>query len=173
MLAEGLERALIEAGHEAGIARLPFKWYPPERIVDQILAARLFDVTESSGSAIDRVIGLRFPAYLAPHPNKVLWILHQYRAAYDLWGSELCDLMRFPNGLEVRDAIRAADSSFLPDARATFTIAQNVADRLKRFCGIDGEALYHPPPGAELFYSAPPEDFLYLPSRVNRTKRQG
>jgi glycosyltransferase involved in cell wall biosynthesis len=172
MLAEGLERALIEAGHEAEIARLPFKWYPPERIVDQILAARLFDVTESSGSAIDRVIGLRFPAYLAPHPNKVLWILHQYRAAYDLWDSELCDLMRFPDGLAVRDAIRAADRGFLPDACATFTIAQTVADRLKRFSGIDGEALYHPPPNAELFYSALPEDFLYLPSRVNRTKRQ-
>lgn len=172
MLAEGLEAALNAAGHHVEIARLPFKWYPPERIVDQILATRLIDLTESSGSTIDRVIGLRFPAYLVPHPNKVLWILHQYRAAYDLWGGELCDLMRFPNGLEVRDAIRAADSAFLPEARATFTIAQNVADRLKRFSGVEAQALYHPPPGAELFYSCPAEDFLFFPSRINRTKRQ-
>ena len=33
----------------------------------------------------DRVIALKFPAYLVPHRQKVLWILHQYRQAYDLW----------------------------------------------------------------------------------------
>jgi hypothetical protein len=31
------------------------------------------------------LIGLKFPIYLAPHPDKVLWILHQHRTAYDLW----------------------------------------------------------------------------------------
>ena len=84
MLADGLEAALLAAGHDVETVRLPFKWYPPERIPEHVLAARLFDLTESSGSRIDRMIGLRFPAYLLPHPNKVLWILHQYRTAYDL-----------------------------------------------------------------------------------------
>src|SRR5215216_2160209 len=172
MLAEGLEAALTAAGHDAELVSLPFKWYPPERILDQVLSARLFDVTESSGRSIDRVIGLKFPAYLLPHPNKVLWILHQYRTAYDLWGGELCELMPFPNGREVRDAIRAADEAFLPDARAAYTISRNVAGRLKHFSGLDAEALYHPPPGAGLFRTGPAEDFLYLPSRINRTKRQ-
>ena len=170
--AEGLHAALTAAGHAVEIIRLPFKWYPPERMLDQILATRLFDITESSGTTIDRVIGLRFPAYLLPHPNKLLWVLHQHRAAYDLWGGELCDLMHFPNGQEVRDAIRAADKAFIPEARAIYANSRNVAGRLKRFCGIDAEALYHPPPDAELFRCAPAEDFLYLPSRINRTKRQ-
>jgi glycosyltransferase involved in cell wall biosynthesis len=172
MHAAGLQAALTAAGHEAELVALPFKWYPPERILDQILAARLFDLTESSGTTIDRVIGLRFPAYLIPHPNKVLWILHQYRAAYDLWGGDLCDLMHFPNGREVRDAIAAADNAFIPEAIAIYANSRNVANRLKRFNGIDAQPLYHPPPGADLFRSAPAEDFLYLPSRINRTKRQ-
>jgi glycosyltransferase involved in cell wall biosynthesis len=172
MHAEGLQHALVAAGHQAEMVALPFKWYPPERILDQILAARLFDLTESSGTRIDRVIGLRFPAYLIPHPNKVLWILHQYRAAYDLWGGDLCDLMHFPNGQEVRDAIHAADKAFIPEARAVYANSRNVASRLQRFNGIEAEPLYHPPPGAALFHSAPAEDFLYLPSRINRTKRQ-
>lgn len=172
MHAEGLQAALTAAGHQVELVALPFKWYPPERILDQILAARLFDLTESSGTTIDRVIGLRFPAYLLPHPNKVLWILHQYRAAYDLWGGELCDLMHFPNGQEVRDAIRAADRAFIPEARAVYANSRNVANRLKRFNGIDSQPLYHPPPGAALFHSAPAEGFLYLPGRINRTKRQ-
>jgi glycosyltransferase involved in cell wall biosynthesis len=172
MLADGLQQALCAAGHDAEQVRLPFKWYPPERIVEQIVAARLFDITESCGTAIDRVIGLKFPAYLIPHPNKVLWLVHQHRTAYDLWGTELCDLMHAPNGREVRDAIRAADAAFIPEAKRVYTIAGNVAARLKKFSGIDAQALYNPPAHAELFHTAPAEDFLYFPSRVNRTKRQ-
>ena len=169
--ADGLQAALAAAGHDVEQVRLPFKWYPPERILEQILAVRMFDVTESSGGRIDRVIGLRFPAYFLPHPNKVLWILHQHRAAYDLWGSELSDLMHSPRGQEVRDAIRSADLAYLPEARALYANSRNVAGRLKRFCGIDAEPLYHPPPAADLFWSASAEDFLYFPSRMNRTKR--
>lgn len=172
MHAEGLHRALTATGHEAEIVALPFKWYPPERIVDHIFAARLFDVTETVGRPVDRVIGLKFPAYLLPHPNKVLWILHQHRAAYDFWGGPLCDLMQYANGEEVRDAIRSADAALIPEARAVYANSRNVAGRLKRFCGIDAEPLYHPPPGADLFRSAPAEEFLFLPSRVNPSKRQ-
>ena len=172
MHAEGLLRALIAAGHEAEIVSLPFKWYPPERIVDHIFAARLFDVTESVGRPVERVIGLKFPAYLLPHPNKVLWILHQHRAAYDFWGGPLCDLMQYANGEDVRDAIRSADTAFIPEAQAVYANSRNVAGRLKRFCGIDAEPLYHPPPDADLIRSAPADDFLFLPSRVNPSKRQ-
>ena len=172
MHAEGLRAALMAAGHQAEIVRLPFKWYPPERIPEHILATRLFDVTESAGSRIDRVIGLKFPAYLLPHPNKVLWILHQHRAAYDFWGGELCDLMHYPNGEDVREAVRAADTSLIPEARAIYANSRNVAARLKRFCDIDSQPLDHPPPGAERFRCAPAEDFLYFPSRVNPSKRQ-
>ena len=172
MLADGLQAALTAAGHEAAQVRLPFKWYPPERLVEQIVAARLFDLTESNGRSIDRVIGLKFPAYLIPHPNKVLWLVHQYRTVYDLWGTELCELTHAANGEEVRDAVRSADTALIPEARARYAIAKNVADRLQRFCGISAEALYHPPPAAELIHGGQAEDFLYYPSRINRTKRQ-
>jgi glycosyltransferase involved in cell wall biosynthesis len=172
MHADGLKQALTAAGHETEIVQLPFKWYPPERILDQILAARLYDLTSSFGTPIDRVIGLRFPAYLVPHPNKVLWILHQHRTAYELWDTPLCDLMHYPNGVEVRDAIRAADKAFIPEARAVYANSRNVSDRLKRFCGIESQPLYHPPPGAELFRTAPAGDYLFFPSRMNGTKRQ-
>ncbi len=36
--AEGLRKALCAEGHEAEIVALPFKWYPPERILEQMLA---------------------------------------------------------------------------------------------------------------------------------------
>ena len=112
---ENLRDALRRAGHEAEIVAVPFKWYPPERILDTMLSCRLMDLTESSGVKVDVLIGLKFPAYLIPHPNKVLWILHQHRAAYDLWGHQFGDLHRFPNGSQIREAIEHADRKLIPE----------------------------------------------------------
>jgi glycosyltransferase involved in cell wall biosynthesis len=170
--AEGLRDALLAAGHRAEIVAIPFKWYPPEKILDHMLASRLIDLTEVSGRPVDLLIGLKFPAYLIPHPNKVLWVLHQYRAAYELWDHPLGDLNLWPNGTEVRDAIRQADKQTIPQARAVFANSQTVAARLKKFCGIEATPLYHPPPRAESFFCAPAEDYLFFPSRVSRLKRQ-
>lgn len=170
--AEGLRAALVAAGHAAEIVAVPFKWYPPERILDHMLACRLLDLTESMGAPVDRVIGLKFPAYLTPHPRKVLWILHQHRQAYELWNHPLGDLGRAPMGLEVRDAIRAADRQLIPEARAVFTDSANVARRLKHFCDIEAVPLYHPPVHADRFYCADSEDYLFFPSRLSPDKRQ-
>ena len=158
ILASGLEQALRAAGHDSEIVAIPFKWYPPERILDHMLACRLLDLTESCGNRVDRVIALKFPAYLIPHPDKVAWLLHQHRTAYELWAHELGDLIRYPNGTAVRDAIRQADQRHLGEAKAVLTISANVSQRLKRFCNIDSEPLYHPPRDAERFYCAACED---------------
>lgn len=170
--AEGLRDALREAGHEVEIIAVPFKWYPPERIVDHMLACRLLDVTEVMGTPVDLLIGLRFPAYLIPHPNKVLWILHQFRTAYELWDHQLGDLIYSPNGAEVRDAIRQADRHFIGQAKLVYANSANVAARLKYFCDIDAAPLYHPPLHAEKFYGGEAEDYLFFPSRLCLPKRQ-
>ena len=170
--AAGLVAALRAAGHEAEIVAIPFKWYPPDSIAQQVLACRLLDLTESMGTRIDQVIGLKFPAYLIRHPNKVLWILHQHRSAYDLWDSHWGDLFGQPGGEAAMTLIRNADTQMIPEARRIFANSRNVADRLQRFCGIHSEPLYHPPPLAEMFYSAEASDYLLMPSRVNGPKRQ-
>jgi glycosyltransferase involved in cell wall biosynthesis len=171
-LAEGLRQALQKAGHEAEIAAIPFQWHPPERILDSMLACRLLDVRECSGVRTDLLIGLKFPAYLIQHPRKVFWMLHQYRAAYDLWEQPLGDLHRSPIGRQVRDAIVQADRRLIPEARAVYTISRNVSRRLHRYCGLESQPLYHPPPQAGRLYCAEAEDFLFFPSRLNRPKRQ-
>jgi glycosyltransferase involved in cell wall biosynthesis len=170
--ARNLCMALREAGHEAEILSMPFKWFAPDRIALQMLAARLLDVTESSGQPIDRVIGLKFPAYLMEHANKVLWILHQQRSAYDLWEHGLGDLHGRPGGEAAMRAIREADTRAIPTARRIFTTSRRVSERLAHYNGIDSQPLYHPPPLAERYICEEPEDFLLLPSRINDTKRQ-
>jgi glycosyltransferase involved in cell wall biosynthesis len=171
LLAEGLRDALRAEGHEADLVGVPFRWQPQERILDHMLACRLLDLTESCGVDIDRVIGLKFPAYLVPHPNKVLWLLHQHRAAYDLWGHPQGDLHTGPYGAQVREAIQQAECRLLPEAKAVYTIAGNVSARLRRYCGVDSEPLYHPPAHAEKFYCAEAEDYFFFPSRLHPLKR--
>ncbi|HLY17768.1 MAG TPA: glycosyltransferase family 4 protein [Bryobacteraceae bacterium] len=167
-----LRQALIEAGHSAEIVAIPFKWYPPERILDQMLACRLLDLTETASVPVDRLIALKFPAYLIPHPRKVIWLLHQHRQAYDLWQHPLNDLDKYENGADVRAAIQRADTELIPLAAHVFANSRNVALRLRTSCGVEAHPLYHPPQEAGLFYHAPAEDFLYFPSRINPLKRQ-
>lgn len=170
--AESLREALRAEGHDAEIVAIPFKWYPPERILDQILACRLLDLSESDGVEVDRVIGLKFPAYFAAHPNKVLWVLHQHRPAYDLWDHPLGDLHLHPSGPEVREAIRQADRRLIPEAKAVYANSLNVGRRLKSYCSIDSIPLYHPPKNADQFYCAEACDYLFFPSRLSPNKRQ-
>jgi glycosyltransferase involved in cell wall biosynthesis len=172
ILAEGLRQALEAEGHDATIVAIPFKSYPAYQILDQMLACRLLDVTDGVGGRVDCVIGLKFPAYYFRHPNKVLWLLHQHRTAYDLWNHPYGDLSQYPDGFQIRTSILQADQRLLPEARAIYTIAANVSRRLKRYCDMGSTPLYHPPQHAEQFYSAAAEDYFFFPSRLAAIKRQ-
>jgi glycosyltransferase involved in cell wall biosynthesis len=171
-LAEGLIQAIQQAGHDAELISIPFKWYPAERVLDHMLACRLLDLTESCGDKIDRVIGLKFPTYLVPHPNKIMWLVHQHRTAYDLWDSEHSNLINIPNGLPIRQAIINADNQAFAECQRIYTIAGNVSQRLKRFNHIDSEPIYSPPQGFENFYCEPATDYFFFPSRLDVMKRQ-
>ncbi|WP_406857372.1 hypothetical protein ABEG18_07035 [Alsobacter sp. KACC 23698] len=93
LLARSLRDQLVQYGHEAEIVSLPFKWYPPSVLLDQMIAASLTDTSNFNGVPVDLAIGLKFPAYLARHPNLVFWLLHQHRSAYDEWDSGVSDLL--------------------------------------------------------------------------------
>ena len=103
-LAEALTAKLSEYGHQALLIRLPFRWEPPTKILDHMLACRLMRLPN-----VDRAIALKFPAYCVPHPNKVLWLLHQFRQAYDLWGTQYQCLPDSADGRQIRGAIVCGD----------------------------------------------------------------
>jgi len=170
--AQSLQRVLREFGHEAEIVAMPFKWYPAATILDHMVAARLLDVSEFMGVKIDLAIALKFPAYQMRHPNKVFWILHQHRQAYDLWDSGDSDLMGDPDGQVVREAIRKSDTIELSGARRIFANSNNVAKRLLKYNQVKSESLYHPPPLADRLRSETSDNFFYYPSRITPPKRQ-
>src|SRR5437016_10247203 len=78
-------------GFDAEHVSVPFKWYPKDEILAHAAAWRLLDLSESNGRRVDLVIATKFPTYFARHPRKVGWLIHQYRAAYELAGTPYSD----------------------------------------------------------------------------------
>ena len=170
--AANLVAALNAYGHEATEITLPFKWYPGEVLTDHILAARMHDLSEFEGVPVDLAIGLKFPAWLARHPNKLFWILHQHRAAYDLWASGDADLMHDPDGDALRHLIHAEDrAAFAASPHPIYANSGNVSKRLKSYLNVESQPLYHPPPNAEALRQGAYGDYLFAPGRINPSKR--
>jgi glycosyltransferase involved in cell wall biosynthesis len=169
--AEGLVREIVAFGHEAEIVRLPFKWYPRAEILTSALAWRLLDLSEADGKRVDLVIPMKFPSYLVRHENKVVWLIHQFRQAYDRFGTDGSDFTASPEDTRWRELIAESDRTGLTEARKIFTNAQNTADRLARFNGIEAEALYHPPPLAGRYRTEAPLGFALAAGRLDAWKR--
>jgi glycosyltransferase involved in cell wall biosynthesis len=168
ILTERLLGALREHGAEAELVSLPIRWHPPQKLLDHLLAARLWRLDEA-----DRVIGMKFPAYLVPHPDKVLWLMHQHRAAYDLFGDRAGGLPDTAEGRAVRDAVRRADDAWLPEARRIHTLSPVVSERLRRDNDLASTPLLPPLANPEAFRSGPYGDYVFAPSRLSASKRQG
>ena len=170
-LAAGLVRELRAEGHETELVQLPFKWYPRPEILTSAMAWRLLDVTEADGKRVDLVIPMKFPSYLVRHPNKVVWLIHQFRQAYDRFGTSQSDFTASPEDTRWRELILEADRTGLTEAQRIFTISKNTAERLSRFNGIPSEALYHPPPLAGRYRCAESAGYALAAGRLDPWKR--
>jgi glycosyltransferase involved in cell wall biosynthesis len=171
ILVSELRQNLERRGFRVDVANVPFKWYPVTEIVRQALAWRLLDVSESNGTPVDVVIPTKFPSYLVRHPAKVVWLFHQHREAYDLFGTPYCSFRETPEHRDIRDAIRTMDTRALAESRAIFTISKNVARRLERYNGLAGTALYPPPQHLGRYRTEEYGDFLFCAGRLDRLKR--
>lgn len=146
--AEALRRELANRGHEVELVTVPFSWSPRLQLLKSALAWRLLDLRSSTGEPPDLVIATRFPAYLIRHPNKVVWLLHQFRQVYDLLGTPYSDFGSDfgSRGVDRRvvEMVRRMDTRALRESRALFAIARTPAQRLKRFNGLEAQVLYPP-----------------------------
>lgn len=172
ILASGLVEALRAAGHMVHEIRMPFSYAPMAAVEHTISAWQSQDFSRFGGGQIDRVISLKFPTYYLSHPRKVVWLLHQHRAVYELFGTRYGMSKNDAGALKLRADIKQADDRHLRDAHAVFTIAKTVSARLQRFNGIGSQPLYHPPHRADSLYTAAAEPYIFCPSRLEALKRQ-
>src|ERR671938_335095 len=129
---DDLVSELRARGHEADLVTVPFKWYPGERVLTQAFLWRLLDLEEVDGRRVDLVVATKFPSYAIRHPNKVVWLVHQFRQAYELDRTELGQFGESPEERATRRHVQRVDRVALGEARRLFTTSQNVAERLKR-----------------------------------------
>jgi glycosyltransferase involved in cell wall biosynthesis len=170
ILAERLTDELNAREHAAELVTVPFKWYPGTRVLTQAFLWRLLDLEESDGRPIDLVIATKFPSYVVRHPNKVVWLVHQFRQAYELDRTDLGQFGEQPFDRALLEAVRRLDRETLGEARRLCAISRNVADRLERSLGLQAEVVL-PPPQALDFRCDAYEDFLLSVGRLDRAKR--
>jgi glycosyltransferase involved in cell wall biosynthesis len=170
IVADDLVAQLRTRGHEAELVTVPFKWYPGERVLTQAFLWRLLDLEEANGRPIDAVIATKFPSYAVRHPRKVVWLLHQFRQAWDLDRTELGQFSESAEDRALRRRVLAFERTALGEARKIFATSGNVAGRLRESTGLEAELMPHPP--APLKYRCDRyDDFILSVNRLDRAKR--
>jgi glycosyltransferase involved in cell wall biosynthesis len=161
---------LVARGHEAELVTLPWVTWPNEKMATNALMWRLLDLGPDMQPPPDLVIATKFPSYLIRHPNKVVWLVHQLRQAYELHGTTLGQFSDSRGDSTIREGIHDLDRLALGEARRVFATSANVASRLRDTIGLEAEVLPHPP--QELPYeSAGYGDFVLSVGRLDPAKR--
>lgn len=171
IMADALVDQLRQRGHYVDLIQVPFKWHPKGEVLKSYLAWRLINVQESEAQPIDRVIALKFPAFVVSHLYKVTWLVQQFRQAYDMFGTEYSYFDDSEPDTELRRTIWQMDTRTLSESRHIFTISDNVGRRLHHYNMLRSETLYPPPALDGKFYNAGYGDYIFSISRLNSAKR--
>jgi glycosyltransferase involved in cell wall biosynthesis len=166
-IVEWLAAELTKRDHQIEIIWLPFA-EAPDTMFRQMMAYRMLDLAATA----DKLIAFRPPAYVIPHPNKTLWFIHHFRGYYDLWDTAHRPIEDDARGRAFRSRLIAADTAAFSEARQLFTNSRVVADRLKRFNGVDSEVLYPPIHQPERFRAGAYGDEIVAVCRIEPHKRQ-
>lgn len=166
-----LTEELQNRGVEADLVTMPLIERDRFDLVRSALGWRSLDVTEFGSRTVDAVIATRFPSYAVRHPNKIVWVIHQYRQAYDQFGTPWSDFTASAEDRRTRDTIAAIDRLGLSEARRVFANSKTVAARLAKYNGIASEPLYHPPPLVGRYRTGPLGDYALTVGRLDGWKR--
>jgi glycosyltransferase involved in cell wall biosynthesis len=99
-----------------------------------------------------------------------VWLVHQFRQAYELDGTDLGQFGSTPEERALRRQVQELDRRALGEATRLFATSANVAGRLERSTGLVAEVLPHPPQALP-YRSSPSQGFVLSASRLDRAKR--
>ena len=159
-------------GHDAETVTLPFNGRKDE-LLNQACAWRMLNVSTSNARPIDAVIATRFPTWFARHPRKIVWLIHQHRAAYELFGTPHSDFTDSEPDTQLRRQIAALDSRMFSECERIVTNSRNTAKRVEHFNGVSARPLYHPPPRAGGLREGAYGDYVLVVARLEPLKRIG
>ncbi|MCD6323431.1 MAG: glycosyltransferase family 4 protein [Clostridiales bacterium] len=168
LMVENLNDALLRYGHQSEIVKIPFKFNPASYVEDIMEIWQYQDFNNFNGYNIDKVIVLQFPAFYVKHDHKILWLMHQYRAVYELFD----DTNSAVELKCLREKIIESDNRLLGAIDKRYSMCQNISNRLMKHNGIESTPLYHPVANENRFYSDDHYGYIFYPSRLEKLKRQ-
>ncbi len=115
----------------------------------------------------------KFPTYFVRHPNKVTWLTHQYRAAYELCGTPYGDFGDTEADVGLRETIFRLDREMLGESRRLFTISRTRPTGSTAIWAWAPASLYHPPLLAPRLHAGPLGDYILSVGRLEPGKRVG
>lgn len=171
VLVATLVKELQRRGHEADVIALPYNPLPKQNLVTQAAMWRALDLENFCGKEIDLVIATKFPSYYARHPRKSVWLVHQQRSIYELYGTQYSDIGDDPRDEALRRMLTDGDTKVLGECAYRSSISRNVADRLVAFSGLESEVLYPPLPLGNAYRREKSEPYILSVGRICRIKR--
>jgi len=166
-----LVKEIKARGHDADTVELPLSFGAKEHILGQAALWRTLDLNAFGGKEVDLVIATKFPSYYASFPKKSIWLVHQHRAAYDLYGTRFSDLSDDPRDESLRRLITDGDRKVLAEASYVSGISKNVVERINRYNDVKGDVLYPPLPLGSQYRSEEQQDYILSVGRICSIKR--
>lgn len=171
VLVNSLCRELRARNHDVDVLELPYSPLPKESLLTQAAWWRSLDLNKIAGREVDLVIATKFPSYFARHKRKSLWLVHQHRAIYDLYGGRYSDFSDDPRDEALRRMLFEGDLAALRECSYRSGISRNVVKRLQEYCELDAQALYPPLPMGTAYRRGNFEPFILSVGRLCSIKR--
>lgn len=171
LLVDSLAAALRARDHQVDVVNLPFVDVPRTQILQTFLAWRALQLRFIHGRSVDMVIPTKFPSYAVNHPNKQVWLVHQHRQAYELFGTRFSDMHIRPDGRLFAWLVRRLDAWGLKDAAGLHSISQHTADRLWKYNHLRAKPVYPPSRLAPLLHPGEYGSYVLAPGRFETIKR--
>jgi glycosyltransferase involved in cell wall biosynthesis len=172
LMTDSLRAAIHELGHQVEVVMTPFIFHNKSAIIDSIEFWKKQNFSRIDFGDIDQVICLKFPTYHVQHDNKKIWLMHQHRSVYELFGGEYGDAADNNENINFRNAIHSSDNELLSKEKNIYTISKNVSSRLLKYNGVKSKPLYQPPYLAGMLKRGASLPYIFCPSRLETLKRQ-
>jgi glycosyltransferase involved in cell wall biosynthesis len=167
---EGLVNALRAHGANVEMVSMPFRFCPAESVQHAMQAWEDEDFEKLPCGRVDKVSCLKFPTFYLQHPRKIVWLMHQHRAVYELFNTPYGENDGKPEAVMLRNEIIARDTRSLAHT-TVYANSRRVAERLALYNGVRAAPLYHPPRGADRFFEGDQLPYIFAPSRLESLKR--
>lgn len=168
-LAASLASELERQGYQVDQLTIPSFLGSKTQVLREALQWESLDLSKAYPDAW--ILTTKFPSYLLHHPRKIVWLFHQYREVYDLYGNRLSAFNNEVLDHDIREALMQLDRLALTEARGLFSISTNVAKRLKRYLELDARVAYPPSPLSGHLESRFHGDYVLAVSRLDPNKR--